>query len=206
VTETEHLRGSTTGFAEVSGSLEAIEDSNASIRVSDLSVQWGEAAARLESPMVINGQRRRLNIEPFTIVGKEAALNVAGSLSDQMHLAMTFQGRVSLEYLELLGTPFVSTHGNVLLDVQVDHSAPRGWALEGKATLERAALDFGMPVSFTDAAGTVVAHGRVLEVEQFVASSGGGEIRINGTVDLDRTRSSVEGERCSARQSRASRP
>lgn len=183
--ETDHLAGATSGSVSFEGELAALEKSNASFRVTDLHLQWGEAVIGLETPIVGGGRLGRLDVQPFSLVGKETALTVSGTSSGLSDVTMAIKGAVSLDYLELLGDPFVSTDGKVDLDMKVRRSWGGRWEGEGTAVLEHAVLDFGLPAVLADAAGRLTVRGRVAEVQEFTAKGGGGDISVRGRIDLD---------------------
>lgn len=183
---TDHLNGTTTGSAEASGNLQDLGASKVSIRVPRLDLRWGDAKLRLKNPIILSGELGALRIQPFSMVGKETELSIVASVKEQTELAIVLDGEVSLDYLELLGDPFVSTDGTVALDLRLRRSPQFGWVADGTATVRRAALDLGLPVAFTDATATIIARGRHFEIERLSAKCGGGSVSLNGTVDIDR--------------------
>jgi hypothetical protein len=184
-TESDHLAGAATGALSLEGELAAVENSRASVQVTDLQLQWGDAFIGLELPIVGSGRITGMQFQPFTLVGKETNLTIAGAVTSAADVELTLNGTLSLDYLELLGEPFVSTDGKVVLDVKLRRSAANPWHADGTAMLERSVLDFGLPAALSNAAGRIALRGRVAEVETFTATSGGGDVSAEGRIDVD---------------------
>jgi len=86
--------------------------------------------------------------------------------------------------LEVIGPPFYSARGQFGVTAHVGHSAGGGWTLRGEAMLRNAALDLGLPVSFTDTNGEFELLGEKVLVQHLAGRAGGGEFHIAGKVHL----------------------
>jgi autotransporter translocation and assembly factor TamB len=181
---TDRLNGTTTGEVLLSGQIAHLRGSEVALRVSETQLQWGDSMVSLETPIQLTGREGTFAIAPFIVAGKDTNLTVAGSI-DRGRVTAAVKGAVALDYLELLGEPLVSASGSAEIDMTIRNAAGK-WTTEGMALLRPAVFDLGASAAFTDVTARINARGRVFDIEELSARSGGGTVSVSGLLDLDR--------------------
>ena len=157
VSEDRSLSVVTTGALNVSGAVSAPEDVRGALRVTRFEVSRDQVRVEAPQPIQIRLDHGRFQIESLDLTAADSRLSVAGGGTLPAELDLDLRGDGELGLLEVIGPPFYSARGQFGVTAHVGHSAGGGWTLRGEAMLRNAALDLGLPVSFTDTNGEFAA-------------------------------------------------
>ena len=174
----------TTGTLNLSGALRAPQDFSGSLRMTRFDVRRDEGHVELAEPVSVRLDKGRFHIDSLVVTAAGSRLSVAGEgrLPDQLDFDMRGEGDLVL--LEVIGPPFHSARGQFGVTAHIEHSAPSGWKVRGEANLRNAALDLGLPVSFTDTNGEFALLGQDVVVQHLAGRVGGGRFRVTGKILL----------------------
>jgi autotransporter translocation and assembly factor TamB len=184
VSEDRSLSLVTTGALNVSGAVRAANELNGVLRVTRFEASRDQVHVEAPQPIQIRLDHGRFHIESLDLTAADSRLSVAGGGKLPAELDLDLRGDGELGLLELIGPPFYSARGQFGVTAHVGHSAGGGWTLRGEAMLRNAALDLGLPVSFTDTNGEFELLGEKVLVQHLAGRAGGGEFHIAGKVHL----------------------
>jgi autotransporter translocation and assembly factor TamB len=174
----------TTGTMTLSGALRAPQELSGSLRVTRFDVRRDEGHVELAEPAQVRLDKGRFHIDSLAVTAAGSRLSVAGEgrLPDQLNLDVRGEGDLVL--LEVIGRPFYSARGQFGVTAHIEHSAANGWRMRGEANLRSAALDLGLPVSFTDTNGEFTLLGPNVLVQHLAGRAGGGRFQVTGEIHL----------------------
>ena len=186
VSEDRSLNLVTSGALNLSGAARAPQDLSGSLRMTRFDVRRDEGHVELAEPVQIRLDTGRVHIDSLVLSAAGSRLSVAGQGRLPTELDLEMRGDGDLVLLEVIGRPFYSARGQFGVTAQITHSAAGGWTLRGQANLRSAALDLGLPVSFTDINGDFALRGPNVEVQHLGGRAGGGRFQVTGKLSLMR--------------------
>jgi autotransporter translocation and assembly factor TamB len=174
----------TTGTMNLGGPLRMLQDLSGSLRMTRFDVRRDEGQVELAEPVQVRLDKGHLHIDSLVVTAAGSRLSIAGDgrLPDQLNLDVHGEGDLVL--LEVIGPPFHSARGQFGVTAHVEHSVANGWKMQGEANLRNAALDLGLPVSFTDTNGEFALLGPNVLVQHLSGRAGGGRFRVTGKIRL----------------------
>ena len=184
VSEDRSLRLVTTGSMNLSGALRTPAEVSGALHVTRFDVSRDEGRVTLAEPVEIRLDKGRFHIDSLVLTSAGSRLSVAGQGRLPAEMDLDVRGDGDLVLLEVIGPPFYSARGQFGVTAQVGHSAAGSWRLRGQANLRGAALDLGLPISFTDTNGDFVLLGPNVLVQHLAGRTGGGQFHISGKLRL----------------------
>lgn len=184
VSEDRSLAVVTTGAATFSGAVRAPEDVTGLLRVTRFDVRRDEGQVELAEPVQVRLDKGRFHIDSLVLTAAGSRLSVAGQGRLPAELDLDVQGDGDLVLLEVIGPPFYSARGQFGVAAHVGRTVAGGWTLRGQANLRGAALDLGLPVSFTDTNGDFALLGSNVLVQHLAGRTGGGRFHVSGKLRL----------------------
>jgi translocation and assembly module TamB len=140
-------------------------------------------ALRNQGPIVATVSQARVNIEQAHLTGPKTDVVITGNatLQPTVALNLTVNSNVDLALLHEIDND-ISSEGGVVLNATIQGPA-RAPAMRGRLMLDNAAFQMGsLPNGLSKANGTVVFNGDTATIESLTGESGGGTVRISGTL------------------------
>jgi len=184
VSEDRSLNLVTSGTLNVNGAMSAPHDLSGALRVTRFEVSRDQGSVEASQPIQILLDHGRFHIDALDLTALGSRVSVAGGGRLPAELDLDVRGEGDLVLLEVIGPPFYSARGQFGVTAHVGHSAAGGWTLSGEALLRNAALDLGLPVSFTETNGEFALLGEKVLVQHLAGRAGGGEFHIAGKLHL----------------------
>ena len=171
------------GTLRASGRLDAIQQLDARIDITAISITGGAKPVTADVPVSIVCRRGLCQLDRLTLRGGTSnSLRVNGEAGFDGRVRLVMAGDGTLGLLELLDS-VESARGTFTVNATVTHGAA-GWAALGTLNLDQVALDAGLPVAVTRTAGRLVFDGNVVRIEELRGRIGSGTFSAGGFVDL----------------------
>ncbi len=154
------------------------------IRIDQFEVSRGEYRVNAGEPIRIDVADGQFLIRTMRLAAPSSQLSVSGELTATGEMDVRAEGGGNMVLLELIGRPFSSARGEFTVAVHVQHHAPTGWQLNGRAGVRDTTLDLGLPVAFTDVNGDFTLAGSSVRIDTFDGKAGGGQFHVGGSVSL----------------------
>lgn len=143
-------------------------------------------AYQITAPIPIEARVRdgQLVIESMRLEGEQTTLSVAGTAGLDGAVDLTVQGSGDLVVAEVLVDQIKSARGSFQADLAIERTSAGELDLSGRASVDDAAIDVGLPVVFTDTRASVQLDDTQVRIEQLHGRAGGGELDVSGVVDV----------------------
>jgi autotransporter translocation and assembly factor TamB len=174
------------GALDLSGAVRSLQTSSGSLQVRRFDLRRDQAAVSAPQPIRVVLDRGQFRIESLALSADGARMSISGHGRVPAEIDIDVAGEGDLVLLEVVGRPFYSARGQFDVSAHVARSPAAGWRLRGRASLRNAALDLGLPVSFTDVNANFGLRGNNVLVEHLAGRAGGGEFSVAGRVHLRR--------------------
>ncbi len=178
------LRLATSGSLELSGPLSDPLRMDATLVVPSLAVQSGTFEVKATEPVRVLGKNGVFSIESFQLAGNGTQISIGGTATAEGALNLTARGQGSLQLIELIGDPVQSARGQ--FDFAIDAKRPASGHLElsGQLSLQKAALDVGLPFGLTRTSGLIELQGPRIRIADLSGRIGGGTFQVGGSIGL----------------------
>lgn len=173
------------GSLRLTGSLSRPLGAEGGAEIEQLRVRRGPLEMRATLPIRVRRTGGTVTVEPFLLQGNGTELRASGSLGQGGAGELSVAGHGSLGLLELLGEPVRSARGGFELNARAALAASGEIDWSGQVTIERAALDVGLPIGPTRTSGRLLLSGRTVQVENLSGRLGGGTFALSGSADLE---------------------
>lgn len=177
------VRVESSGTLAARGRLADVTAAELTVVVTTLRLAEHQGTLANDGPIRLTCARGACTLAPATLRGSAGVLTAAGELQRDGRARLTLAGGGDLQVLELIGGPVQSATGRFTVDALFVHDAA-GPRLSGALSLERAAVDVGLPVAITRTTGRLVFDGQVVRIEELGGRIGTGTFRITGSIDL----------------------
>jgi len=191
------LRAQAKGRASARGTLEAIGDSAARLELSRIRVGYADFRVNNKDPVVVAVDRRRLEVQSFTLQGTNTEFGLTGKRERDGALDFAASGSLDLRLLGGLVPALTRTHGQLTVDAAVSGTFDEplivgsGRIAEGGFRLKE------LPIEFAEMAGDLSFSQNLVVFERLNSTLNGGPTRLRGELALSRfvpVRVRVEGE------------
>ena len=174
----------TSGAVTLSGAVSNPDDVSGLVRVTRFEVSRDQVRVDAPEPIQVGLERGRFHVDALQLVAAGSKLSIAGEGRLPADVDLDVHGEGDLVLLEVIGPPFYSARGQFGAAAHVAHNALERWTLRGQANLRNAALDMGLPLSFTDTNGDFALQGAKVLVQRLGGRAGGGAFHVTGEIDL----------------------
>jgi autotransporter translocation and assembly factor TamB len=180
------LRLTASGSLDVSAPLSDPQRMDASLLVSSLTARSGTFEMKATEPVRVLGKNGAFTIQSFQLAGNGTQISIDGTATAGGALDLTARGQGSLQLIELVGDPIQSARGH--FDFAIEAKRPAGGRLDlsGQLSLQKAALDMGLPFGLTRTSGLIELRGPTIRIAELSGGIGGGTFQVGGSIDLRR--------------------
>jgi translocation and assembly module TamB len=191
------LRAEVHGKATARGDLERLLDSRARLDLSGLRIGYADFRVGNEDPVAIALDRRRVEIESFTLRGTNTEFDLYGSRERDGSLDLAASGTLDLRLLAGLVPALTRTHGQLTLGAIVTGTVDEP-LIVGSGRVSDAGFRLReLPLQFAALAGDLSFSQNLVLFERIQGTLNGGPTRFRGELALSRfvpTRIRVEGD------------
>ncbi len=182
--------GETSGRIIVDGSATALDQLNASVRLSTLQIRAAKAQAVGGQPLTLKNdgdiavkiEKGQLRIESAHLTGPQTDITAAGTASIRdKSLDLRLDANANLALLQTISTDvFSSGSASVTTTVQGTLEKP---LVNGRLELRSASISYAdLPAGLANANGVVVFNGNNATIQNLSGESGGGKVSLTGYV------------------------